>query len=330
MSERVILLVFLFGAGRILAQATPAETPLKLARVEQVLMETEPYLRAMPAERWMLLSHELEARGLSRAASELRTRIPTRDLVNELLALGQPGAARAVAEQWKKESPDDATFAEAVAYFAEGMPELSLRSLDTLSTNSPIQQSPITKTLHDLARFQLTRGKAASAEENPWSVNYLAALVPGNAGALPETEKAKIPPGATAALVELIRLMPTSAPTWGLLGSMLAGEGMPGPARASFARARALGYTPRWLLDQDRVLAEIEKNRQTQLDANLSGPIGSTSDDTATEGGWKSLGSRPQTLIVIVVGALFALLIAILQVRQWIMNRSDKNERSSS
>lgn len=324
------VLLLLLGTDPSAQDAAPASADVTAPLVDQHFTQTEAALRPASMERLLLLAHELSARGLDQAALDLRARIPPQELAQSLLALGQAGAARAVIEQWRQTDPnaEQAILLDAVALYAEGSLELSLRVLDQ-SPPPAAGAPPLARTLAELIRYQQLRGVPAGGAGNPWNVTFHGKEGSFAAGQLADAERAKIPPGTTRAVMELSRLLPTSAATWGLLGELLNADGFPAGARTAFARARSLGYTPRWLLDHDRILAAAERATQAELDARLgsaSTPPAQAADAPALTGGWSELGDRPRVLMVVIVGAVFALVILTLQLRQWIRPRRNSSK----
>lgn len=310
------------------AQADSSRTPPQAAapagitasEVEAVFSETERFLRPIPNEQLLILIHELEARGLTQAARELRGRLKTEELVSTLLQMGQPAAALELIQQWQREEPDNPTGTklEVVAQYAEGSPELASRTIALALAKGTSKDLPFLETLSDLVTYQATHGKAASADGNPWGISFVGESGKFEAGKLAPTEKEKIKPATTKSLAELAKLNPTSAPTWALLGEFLNAEGMIPAAITCFERARALGYTPRILLEHARVLSDYERNRRESLNQSIGGNSPSSAAPKESANGWENIFSRPRELAVIAIGGAIVLLILILQVRQWL------------
>ena len=302
--------------------SVPPVTPtLTAADLETLLNDSERFLRPLPNEQLLILIHELEARGLTQAARELRGRLKTDELVRLLLQINQPAPALELIHQWQKDDPEDnkARILEAVALYAQGSTELAERTISLAQARATGTEVPFLRLLSELVSYQATHGKPVSAEGNPWNVSFISDSGHFEAGKIAEKEKAKIPPGTIKALAELATLLPTSAPTWALLGEFLNAEGSVPAATTCFERARALGYTPRILLEHARILGDYEKSRREQLNKSIGGgATAPAATPPTTVKGWESLATRPQEFIVIIVGGMVILLILLLQIRQWL------------
>ena len=88
--------------------------------IDSLLNDTERFLRPLPNEELLLVIHELESRGLTQAARDLRSRLKTEELVRILLQMGQPSAALELTHHWLREDPENskARILEVVAYYA--------------------------------------------------------------------------------------------------------------------------------------------------------------------------------------------------------------------
>jgi len=302
--------------------AAPASTGPSASEMESVFSDTERFLRPIPNEQLLILIHELEARGLPQAARELRGRLKTDELVTMLLQMGQPAAALELIRQWQRDEPENpkARKLEAVAQYAEGATELASRTMALALAKATPADVPFLETLSDLLTYQSTHGKSASAEGNPWDISFTGESGRFEAGKIAPMEKAKIRPATTKSLAELAKLTPTSAPTWALLGEFLNAEGLVPAAMTSFERARALGYTPRILLEHARILSDYELRRRETLNQSIGG-ASPPAAPAASSGGWENLFSRPKELAVVVIGGAVVVLILFLQISQWLRPR---------
>lgn len=310
--------------------STPTPTEPKVSagisatEMEAVFSDTERFLRPIPNEQLLILIHELEARGLTQAARELRGRLKTEDIVTTLLQMGQPAAALELIQQWEREEPDNPKprKLEVAAQYAQGATELASRTISLALARATPADLPFLETLSDLITYQSTHGKPASAEGNPWGISFVGESGKFEAGKIAPSEKGKLKPSTTKALAELARLNPTSAATWALLGEFLNAEGLVPAAVTSFERARALGYTPRILLEHARVLSDHERSRRESLNQSIGGNSPSSAGTETSSSGWESILSRPRELAVIGIGGAIVLLILVLQIRQWLRPRN--------
>ncbi len=304
--------------------ATPGPATMSLAEQSQLFAETESFFKPASSERIMTLTHELDARGLTRAARDLRGMIKPAELATELLRLGQPAAALEVLDQWRKDSPRDpqALFLSALALSSQGSADLALRTLDQLDAARDPKLSTLAKLVRDLTTYRQLHGKEPSPEGNPWGISFRSENQFWEPGRMPEDQKAKIPPDLARNLAQLVRYQPLQGWLWGLLGEVLHAEGSAEGGRVALQRAKALGYTPRWLVDHLRLLTEAQNKKVSAINPASGESSEKTSDVESTEGGWESLGSRPRVLLVVALGGAFALLVVFLQVRQWLSVRS--------
>ncbi|MBX9653404.1 hypothetical protein K2Y11_07255 [bacterium] len=313
-----------FLHAQVNASSTPIETKvptgISAPEMESVFSDTERFLRPIPNEQLLILIHELEARGLTQAARELRGRLKTEDLVTTLLQMGQPAAALELIQQWKREEPDNpkSRKLEVAAQYAEGATELASRTVSLALARATPTDLPFLETLSELITYQSTHGKPASADGNPWGISFVGESGKFEAGKIAPIEKGKIKPATAKSLAELARLNPTSAATWALLGEFLNAEGLVPAAITSLERARALGYTPRILLEHARALSDYERNRRETLNQSIGGNSSSPAAPAESANGWENIFSRPRELAVIAIGGGIVLLILILQIRQWL------------
>lgn len=304
-----------------LAQSQPLPpTPFDPAPILQIMADTEPFLRPPPAERLMLLAQELQARGLERAARELRAQLNAADLAAQLLRLGQPAAALEVINLWKKESPGQrqALVLESIALLSQGSADLAIRAIDQIPPAGATNDSSFIRLLRDLASFRLSHDKPPSIDANPWNALFVMPDFPFQPGQMPEAEKAKLPGDLPNNLARLLSYEPLQGSLWALLGEVLNGHGQIEPARTCFARAKSLGYTPRWLIDHARALSQLESQKNASLDAALSQSSSTTPNSAPPAAGWTSLWDRPKEWWVAALGLVFALVIMALQIRQWL------------
>jgi tetratricopeptide (TPR) repeat protein len=271
----------------------------------------------------MLLAGELDARGLSRAAREIRSRISTSDLVVELLRLGQSAAAEEVASQWRRDLPaaPDAPLLESVALFAQGSFELAQRRLADVQGG---YRRDLVAILTDLATFSVGSTKPPNAQTNPWNIAFVSETGEYAVGKIASNEAQKIPDYAPRGLVQLLDLLPTQGPLWGMLAEFLNAQGNVAAARTAFERARSLGHTPRLLIDHARILKDHEDARRRKADEALGSPVPSA-DPSPPAGGWEAIGSRPRVLWVIIIGGILSSLVMVLQIRQWLGRFRQRN-----
>jgi hypothetical protein len=292
---------------------------LSAAEIGEFLAQTESPLQPASPDRVRLLALELESRGLTRAARELRGMLKLADLARELLRLGQSAAALEVIHLWQKEAPGDpeSIFMEGLALASQGMGELALRALERFDPARAPKLATTVRTLRDLTLYRQTHGQPASIDGNPWQVRFSSASEPWRVGGLPTGEKEKLPPTLARDLADLLRYEPLQGWLWGLLGEVLNAEGQSTGAQACLLRARSLGYTPRWVVDHLRLLGEAQNKRASSIPTVPNTPTGSSPDPQEVPGGWESLTLRPRELTVVIVGAVFALFVIGLQIRQW-------------
>jgi tetratricopeptide (TPR) repeat protein len=305
-------------------KSTDPSTPSwDVGEINQFLADTESALRPLPADKIMLLAQELESRGLSRAARDLRGQLKPAELAGELLRIGQPAAALEVIATWKQASPRDALalFMEAIALSSQGSFDLAIRSLDQIDPAASTDVRSQATLLRDLTNYRQIHGKPPSADANPWNATFLAGDLSTWAGPIPETERAKLPADLSRNLAKLLRYEPLQGWLWGLLGEALHADGKSQPARVCLSRASSLGYTPRWLIDHRRALEQAEKEKSASLDIALSQrkpPDAAPAEPPSVPAGWKTLFDRPREMIVLAMGVLFAFVVMGLQLRQWI------------
>lgn len=295
---------------------------MSMAEQSQLFAETEAFLKPASPERVMILTHELEARGLTRAARDLRGMLKPADLATELLRLGQPAAALEVLDQWRKDSPRDqqALLLSALALSNQGSVDLALRALDQIDAPTDPQFYSLVKLVRDLTTYRQLHGKEPSPDGNPWDISFRSESRFWEPGQIPEDQKAKFPPDLARNLAQLVRFEPLQGWLWGLLGEVLHAEGSAEGGRLALLRAKGLGYTPRWLVDHVRALTDAQNKRVSSI--NPASGSDSNPSDADSSGGWESLGSRPRVLVVIALGGAFALFVVILQVRQWFSFRT--------
>ncbi len=313
--------VIIANAADSPAAAAPAT--MSLAEQSQLFAETEPFLKPATPERVMILTHELEARGLSQAARDLRSMLKPADLATELLRLGQPAAALEVLDQWRKDSPRDpqALFLSALALSSQGSADLALRTLDQIDTISDPKLSTLVQLVRELTTYRQLHGKEPSPEGNPWGVSFRTDNQFWQPGQIPDEQRGRFPPDLAKNLAQLVRYMPLQGWLWGLLGEVLHAEGSAEGGRLALQRAKGLGYTPRWLVDHLRVLTDAQNKKVSSLNMPSTSAANPSSGDPAAATGWESIGSRPRVFVVIALGGIFAVLVVLLQVRQWFSYR---------
>lgn len=307
------------------ASAEPAElnTPMFLQR-------TEPFVRAPRPEELIPLGVELQARGLPDAARGVYSSLATNavelaPLVEQCLALGQFSAAEAVLDRWRKKDPRDpkAAMLAIVLWYAQGHAELALREITASGDRVAAEDQALLRLVSDLGK-QALRGGTPGVEENPWGIRFVGEDGSYQAGAIAPAELAKLPPGIDQALLRLLALVPKQGSLWGLAGEILNARGDTAAALVCMKRAEALLYTPRLLRDHRRVLESSRREAELQAEQAMDQAMGTSpakeltaAQPSASPAGWDQLAARPKILIVVILGGLFVLWIAALQIREW-------------
>lgn len=325
------LAVCLIASARIASgQAPPAPDDATAPQdaagaIQQVLLDAEPWLARPSAEKLLALAKALEDRGLHQAAREIASaapRPPLSEIAQELLYLGQPAAAEAVVELWRRESPDsrEAAWMHVYANFAAGSPDMALRSLQQIRGQLPASDDPFARFVESWLAHQIATGRPPDADSNPWGVRFVDEDENFAPGRVAQDQKDKLPPGAVESIVRLLRHTPRNATLWAFLGDLANAEGNVSLAVQCYERASgALQYAPRPLLERLRTAqAHLREQERRMAEALGAAPAPARKPDS---GDWSKLSRTPQAIVVMVVGAAAVVVLTTLQIRLWLGRR---------
>lgn len=305
------------------------------AATDVFLQRTERGIGLARVDDLAPLAAELRLRGMPKAADEIKmtsTADDYRRLVRALLFASEYAAVREVLRAWQKQEPrssEPAIYA-GIVYQGEGESELALRELRAITATIPDNLKGIVGLQRSLLSMQLA-GMAPGLGSNPWRAHLVGQNGEFEPGSAAKAELEKIPPGTTAALMELLDLLPRDGNLWAMLGEILNAQGDPRGALECFRRAELLMVTSRDLRQRRRQLEDYRRVEEQKSQAALDEAFGATNPGTPAppaanavepegreEGGWVNLGSRPRVLVVMVVGGILVGGLVLLQLREWI------------
>lgn len=292
------------------------------------LQQTERLFQPATIDQRLALANELQARGVPDAAKAIVQSIATTEsdfvrLTRTLLQIGETQAASELLKSWRRTNPASRQnrLLQGTLYHASGEWELAIRELRPLLDDPPNRP---------MARLQIhllemaARGSPAGIDVNPWHVTFEDENRGFVAGRIAEVQKSKVNKEDVETLMQIVQLLPRLGNLWALLGQCLNAFGEPIAALECFRRAELLLYTPARLRECKRVL-ETHRSQVQQManSAFQSAPTEKTSPSAGKQAppdseGWANLPANPKMLTVLAIGGVTLLLLAYLQIRDWL------------
>lgn len=309
--------------------APPARLALPKAGVRSLLAATEQVMRPTGRDDLIGLAVELQTRGLDEASRRLREQLTTADadferLIARLLANRATAAAQAVLHEWQRRSPRAKVrqqFWSAAAHFSNGEFELAARDLDRVDEKALSELQVAQRGLRRLVDAE-RRGLRVGVERNPWQASFVDVAGRLQPGHMPAQELKKLDVDAADQVAAVLALVPMQGNLWGLMGELLNAGGDVSGAVAAFRRAEALAYTPRMLLEHRKLLDDYARAQEARASGLTGGEPKKSSNTAAPAGQPLSLEQeglpKTKTTAVIAIGALIVLIIAALQIREWL------------